>query len=230
MEADPILTNLQYVMETGQELEILNFHKSFPITSKARVESVSSEKVTFVVQPPGSVCLENQEQTILLSRGLSEAVRARINEFDLVTGKLVLSDFNYVSSHFGDRSIARVQPEGQVQVNIELGNQKYIGNLADVSLNGVGIIVSQSNFQKGQLIQVTLPLPEGEINLPGKILSLNEVDNQTRLSVGFTRNAQEIALIMHYIKDRRTEILADIEAMYQDAYQQKTVQTDMGKN
>lgn len=218
MAADPIMTDLHYVMETSQELDILNFHKSFPITCKARVESIGTDGVLLKVQPPGSVCLELQENTIILSRGLPEAVKARIIEFDLLTGTLKLADFGYVGSHFGERMIARVQPEGTIPVDIEVANSKYSGELVDVSLSGVGVWVSEGNFQPGQLIQVSLPLPEGRVTLPGKILNIADTQNKRRLSIGFTRNAQEIAIIMRYIKDRRTEILAEIERMYQQAY------------
>lgn len=224
MAVDPIITDLQYVMDTSQELDILNFHKSFPITSKARVENIEQDLVTLKVQPPGSVILEDQEQTIVLSRGLPEAVRARVVSFDLLTGTLVLSDLGYVGARFGDRMIARVQPEGTIPVEIEVGSQKYTGELVDVSLSGVGVLASGANFQRGQAIQVSLPLPEGNVSMPGKVLNVSEANNQQRLSIGFTRNAQEIAIIMRYIKDRRAEILAEIEQMYQQAYEAKSAQ------
>src|SRR5512142_324904 len=138
MAADPIIADLQYVMETSQELDILNFHKSFPITCKARVETIERDIVVLKVEPPGSVCLESQNQTIVLSRGLPEAVKAQITSFDLINGILKLSDFSYVGSHFGDRMIARVQPEDKIPVDIEVGDEKYVGTLVDVSLSGVG--------------------------------------------------------------------------------------------
>lgn len=224
MSVDPIITDLQYVMDTGQELDILNFHKSFPITCKASVENIEQDLVTLKVQPPGSVILEDQEQTIVLSRGLPEAVRARVVSFDLLTGTLVLSDMGYVGARFGERMIARVQPEGNVPVEIEVGTQKITGELVDVSLSGVGVLAGGANFQRGQAIQVSLPLPEGNVSMPGKVLNVSEANNQQRLSIGFTRNAQEIAIIMRYIKDRRAEILAEIEQMYQQAYQAKSAQ------
>jgi hypothetical protein len=230
MAADPILTDLQYVMETSQELDILNFHKSFPITCKARVENINANEVILKVQPPGSVCLELQESTIVLSRGLPEAVRAQIVSFDLLSGKLVLADFGYVGSHFGERMIARVQPDGQVPVNIEVGDQVYTGELVDVSLSGVGLLVKDASFQRSQLLQITLPLPEGQVTLPGKVLNISESRGKARLAIGFTRNAQEIAIIMRYIKDRRTEILAEIERMYQSQYAIKSAQSKSGQN
>lgn len=225
MAVDPIITDLQYVMETGQELDILNFHKSFPITSKARVESIEGDTVELKVHPPGSIILEAQEQTIILSRGLPEAVRARIISFDLLSGLLRLSDFAYVGSNFGDRMIARVEPEDTIVIEIESDDQKEQGTLADVSLSGVGVYVTRTGFQRGQVVQLTLPLPEGKVTLPGKILNISQTpENQQRLSIGFTRNAQEIAVIMRYIKDRRTEILTDIERMYERSYRMKIAQ------
>ena len=224
MSADPILTDLQYVMETSQELDILNFHKSFPITCKARVESIEPDGVLLKVQPPGSVCLESQEQTIVLSRGLPEAVRARVISFDLLAGKLKLTDFGYVGAHFGERMIARVQPDGTIPVDIVMNDQVHKGELVDVSLSGVGIMVNDSTLQRNQSVEVTLPLPEGKVTLPGKVLNISESRGRYRLSVNFTRNAQEIAVVMRYIKDRRTEILAEIERMYQEAYARKSSQ------
>ncbi len=226
MAADPIIADLQYVMETSQELDILNFHKSFPITCKARVETIEHDVVVLSVEPPGSVCLESQEQTIVLSRGLPEAVRARVVGFDLVNGQLKLSDFSYVGSHFGDRMIARVQPEDPIHIEIEVEDEKYTGTLVDVSLSGVGVFVQERIFQRGQVVQLTLPLPEGKVTLPGKILNTTDAPNdQVRLSIGFTRNASEIAVIMRYIKDRRIEILTEIEHMYERSYRTKLAQS-----
>jgi len=222
MAADPIISDLQYVMETGQELDILNFHKSFPITCKGRVEKIDQTLVTLRVQPPGSVCLESQEYTIVLSRGLPEAVRARVVNFDLVSGVLHLSDFGYVGSHFGERMIARVQPGEPIEVSIECDGQFYSGVLADVSLSGVGIYIKNDILSKGQMVELSLPLPEGNVEMPGKVLNISEApEGQLRLAVGFTRNAQEIAVVMRYIKDRRTEILTEIEYMYAASYQEK---------
>ncbi len=222
MPLDPILSDLQYVLETNQELDILNFHKSFPITCKARVENINGAIVTLKVQPPGSVCLQQQEHTLVLSRGLPEAVRARILEFDLVSGKLKLTDLDYVGAHFGDRMIARVSPEGNMPVEIATTEQTYNGQLVDVSLSGVGIHVTEDVFRQGMVIQMTLPLPEGRITLPGKILTISNTAGQKRLSISFTRNAQEISLIMRYVKDRRMEILSEIDELYQQAYHKQT--------
>ncbi len=226
MAVDPIIADLQYVMETSQELDILNFHKSFPITCKARVETIDRDIAVLKVEPPGSVCLESQEQTIVLSRGLPEAVRARIVSFDLINGRLTLSDFSYVGAHFGERMIARVQPEDTIHIEIEADEKKYSGTLVDVSLSGVGLLTGETSFQRGTLLQITLPLPEGKVTLPGKILNTTTAPNsQTRLSVGFTRNAQEIAVVMRYIKDRRIEILNEIERMYERSYRTKLAQS-----
>ena len=226
MAVDPIIADLQYVMETSQELDVLNFHKSFPITCKARVETIDRDVAVLKVEPPGSVCLESQEQTIVLSRGLPEAVRARVVSFDLVNGLIKLSDFSYVGSHFGERMIARVQPEDTINIEIEANDEKYSGTLVDVSLSGVGVFTNESGFQRGMLLQLTLPLPEGKVTLPGKILNATEAtDGQYRLSIGFTRNAQEIAVVMRYIKDRRIEILNEIEHMYERSYRMKLAQS-----
>ena len=218
MSVDPIITDLMFVMETSQELDVLNFYKSFPITCRARVESIERDIVTMKVQPPGSAILEGQTQTIVLSRGLPEAVRANVMAFDLASGTLKLNDFNYVGSHFGERMIARVQPEETIPVEVEVDGARHAGTMVDVSLSGVGIYLAQP-LPKGQMVQLSLPLPEGKVNMPGKVLNVSEApDGQMRLSIGFTRNAQEISVIMRYIRDRRKEILDEVERIYNEAF------------
>ena len=55
--------------------------------------------------------------------------------------------------------------------------------------------------------------------MPGKVLNVSEApDGQMRLSIGFTRNAQEISVIMRYIRDRRKEILDEVERIYNEAF------------
>ncbi len=218
MAVDPILSDLLYVMQTGQELEVLNFYKSLPVTCKASVESITRDVVTLKVQPPGSVILIGQKETTLLSRGLPEAVRAAVAGFDLLTGSLRLRDFAFTGARFGKRMIARVQPNVPMAVEIHGEDQHVTGRLVDISLTGAGVLVREPALARGQLIQVTLPLPEKQVSLPGKVYNLSPAPRGfTRLSVGFSRGAPEIAVVMNYIKERRAEILAEIEQMYERA-------------
>lgn len=219
MTADPILSDLQAILETGQELEVLNFYRCFPVTCRARVESIDRGVVAFMVRPPGSVILAGQEHTILLGRALPEAVKAAVVGFDLRSGRLRLRDFAYTGGDFGKRMVARVCPEDPLAVEIDAAGQATAGQLIDISLSGIGVEVVGAAFARGQAVKVTLPMPAGLVTLPGKVLSLSPVpgQNTARLSIGFSRGEPETAVIMHYIKDRRAEILAEIEAMYESA-------------
>lgn len=222
MTVEGILQDLQSMMDSSQELEILNFYRSFPITSKASIRALDRGTATLYVQPPGSVCLVEEDQTVILSKDLPEAVRARVIHFDILTGLLRLDDFSYAGSHFGERMIARVQPDEEIAVEIEIEEQRYSGKLADVSLNGIGVYTSSDVPQRGLDASLTLPFPEGLVTLPGKILNTNPTsEGQTRLSIGFTRKAQEIDIVTHYIKERRIEILTEIEQMYERTYREK---------
>jgi hypothetical protein len=122
--------------------------------------------------------------------------------------------------------IARVQPEDTIEIEIEAGEKTLKGTLVDVSLSGIGITITGEDMNRGQILLLTLPLPEGKVTLPGKVLNINETpEGHSRLSIGFTRNAQEIAVVMRYIKDRRSEILSEIERMYERSYHQKLTQS-----
>lgn len=215
MAVDPIMNDLQYAMKANQELEILNFYKSFPITCRARVTGFDRDTVELLAQPPGSVCLEGQSETILLSKSLVEAVRAQIVDFDLPSGVLRVKDFTYVGPHFGDRKVVRVQPGEDLAVEVETEDRRLTGSLADVSLSGVGLYLETADLEREQAVQLNLTLPEGEISLPGKIINAAPVEeHRVRYSIAFTRNAPEIAVVMRYIRDRRGEIIAEVQRRY----------------
>ncbi len=227
MTVEGIFQDLQGMMDSSQELEILNFYQSFPITSKASIRTLDRGTATLYVQPPGSVCLTAEDQTVMISKDLPDAVRARVISFDILTGMLHVDDFSYAGSHFGERMIARVQPDEEIAVEIEIEEQRYSGKLVDVSLNGIGVYTASDVPQRGLEASLTLPFPEGLVTLPGKILNTNQTpEGQTRLSIGFTRKAQEIDIVTHYIKERRSEILAEIEQMYERIYREKLKSTN----
>lgn len=226
MAVDPILTDLQQVVLSNQEVDILNYYQSFPVTCKAKVIGLDRGVMKLQVQPPGSICLEGQDQTILSSSLLPEALRARVLFFDLLTGELQLDDFAYASPHFGERMIARFQPDEETTVDIDLADRQLKGKLADISMNGIGVYAPGAGPQRGEECLLTLDLAAGPVTLPGKIQNSQPIPGgMTRLSISFTPNAPEINGVMRYIKERRAQIFVEIEEMYARAIQGKKEST-----
>jgi hypothetical protein len=217
---EPVLTVLTHLLNTDPEIELLNFFKSYPISIRAKLIAVDAQgNASARVTPPGSVCLYQNKTTILLSNNLPEAVRARVNRFDILEGIVSLNSFSYMGSWTGRRMLVRVQPSHPIGVILEKEDLLIRGQAADLSLNGVGVVVTNPIVKKEDIYKVHLALPSGEIILPGTIIDVIPLTGKNRLSVKFSANSRDIASILKYISGRRTEIQSEVEHMYEKVYQ-----------
>jgi hypothetical protein len=217
---DPILTDLGYVQVSNEEIDLLNFYKSFPITCRARLKELCEGSAVFYAQPPGSICLQRGESTILLSNRLLEAVKAKVDEFSIQTGMVVLSNFEYVGSRLGDRMVARVEPKDRIEVIFKKEGTTFTGHLLDISLSGIGVATSLEEISRGDGIEVSITLPEGTILLPVKVLEVTSYPQHQRLSLKFNTKVTDIAVVYKYITHRRSEIFEEIQEKYSQAVRQ----------
>lgn len=216
---EPVLTGLTKLIFREPDIELLNFYKSYPVVIRGMLLKLDSEGNGFArVSPPGSVCLYQSKTTILLSNGLTEAVRARINRFDILEGVVVLNNFLYMGSWSGRRMLVRVQPSSPIHVILEKDSLTVRGQALDLSLTGIGVLVSNPIVKKSETYQVRIMLPAGEITLPGTILEVIPHPPGVRLSIKFTASSRDVASIIQYVTDRRAEIQDEVVQLYERVY------------
>jgi hypothetical protein len=220
-----ILSDLRLIMEASHEIELLSNYKGVPFICKARIESIDGNVVQLRAHDPASVCLENSEQTRMLGSEYFEPALARVISFDILSGVILLSDFSYVGTKLGERMIVRVEPREPIEVYLELGDQRIDAQLVDVSLNGLGVMVSTEDYapslKPGTIVEAAIGLPGGTVSLPGTILSVSKAPNSYRLSVRFTEPGANKYAIFRYIVDRRAEIENELRAEYDAAIHEK---------
>jgi len=223
--SDIILTDLKAVLLEGhREFSLLNMYKGVPLVCQAHLDRVEEPSAIFTVQPPESATLQTEETTLVLSNGLLEVLEARVECLDLVSGKFGLSEFAYAGSKYANRRELRVEPEGSIPVQIASDGRILSGEIADLSVRGMGLRlpVSEltSTFTLGKTIAITLHLPEGKVRLEGKIRSIMRTSKYLRLAVEFTGSVPEKASIIHYVMQRRSEIVTEIRELYEKAIRQ----------
>jgi hypothetical protein len=217
-----ILTDLKAVLLEGhREFSLLNMYKGVPLVCQARLDRVEGPNAIFTVQPPESATLQTEETTLVLSNGLLEVLEAKVECLDLVSGKFGLSDFNYAGSKYANRRELRVEPAGSIPVQIASDGRMLSGDIADLSVRGMGLRLPTneltSTFTLGKTIAITLHLPNNKVRLEGKIRSIMRTDQYLRLAVEFTGAVPEKASIIHYVMQRRSEIVAEIRELYEKA-------------
>jgi hypothetical protein len=216
---ETVINAIKRLILTDPSVELLNFYKSYPMAIRAKIITLENDNLTLSVSPPGSVCLYQNKTTILLSNNLHDAIRARVVHFDISAEKVELSNLGYISSWIGRRMIVRVQPGQAIPVTLERGGMVIRGNMADVSLNGMGVVVTNPIVKKEDSFQISVQLPEGDLSLPGRVVEVTPLTAANRLAIKFTANSKEIALILKYISKRRMELQDEVQRLYEKVFQ-----------
>ena len=209
---------IRRIILSDQDIELLSFYKSYPISIKAKIQSFEAGNLIVSVYPPGSVCLYQNKSTILLSSNLHDAIRAKVVRFNSGDETVELSNLAYVGPWTGRRMIVRVQPGPSLPVLLERGGMEIHGSVADISLNGLGVFVTNPIIKKDDLFTIKIQLPDGELVVPGKVIEVTQLTGMNRLAIKFTAKNKEIALILKYISKRRSELNDEVQRLFEKVY------------
>ena len=216
-----IISDLRLIMDFDHVLELMNIFRGVPFICRARVSSIHDDLVEIQTQDPAQVCLVQQKQTKVLGSDYFEPAVARVASSDLLAGTAVLTNFSYQSTRLGERMIVRVEPKEPFPVMVETGDGQITVELADLSLNGMGVRVELSDYsaalKPGTTVQTSLLLPKGEVRLAGSILTAIKSSSAYRLSVRFLPNSPQRVTVFRYLIDRRAEIADELVQEYERA-------------
>jgi hypothetical protein len=220
-----IIHDLQLIMETDQLLELLTTYKGVPFTFKAKVKQIDKECAQIEVKDPAMVCLEYEKRIKLLGSDYFEPASGIVQSFDILTGSAELGNFSYLGAKLGERMIVRVEPKNPIAVLIETENQSTPAEMADLSINGMGVRIPYSVYKvtlkPGTTVQLGLSLPEGKISLSGMVLSAAKTDEFYRLSVRFNEIGSHNPAIFNYLIVRRAEIENELKEEYERVISKK---------
>jgi len=221
-----ILTDLKAgLIENHRDFSFLNLYKGVPLVCGARLERVEGKEAHFTVQPPESAALQIERSTLVLSDGLLEPLEAQVKCVDLAQGEFFLTDFSYAGSKFANRRELRVEPATSLKVDIVSDGRSTIGEIADISVRGLGVRVpfqeQVTMFLQGLTVALTLHLPQNQVRLEGKIRNVARTSDFVRLAVEFTGTVPEKAIIIRYVMQRRSEIVSEVRTLYEQAIRLK---------
>jgi len=220
---EEILSALQRIIESGEVVRLINEYKGLPIVHPASLLEVSPRGLLVGVHPQQAVCLRFEKFTFIQSETLSYVLRAAVASVDMVACTARLDNVLYGSDTVGGRSGVRVQPSLPVRVTVAGRSRILRGELADVSLVGVGMYALSAymynpvTIKRGTEVEVRVALTEeDDLTLPGVILYATREGDTFRLGVrtqpdNLTRNR-----LARFIDARRVEVEAERLALYNE--------------
>jgi hypothetical protein len=219
MPSNPqILSDLALIKLAGHQIELLSVYKGVPFICKANVEQIGDNSVALQTNNPALVCLECSNEARLLGSDYFEPAMARLESIDLAKGTITMKDLVYAGARLGERMIVRVEPREPIPVTLETAGQIFQGEIADLSISGLGIWLSKEQYQAllkpGVNVQLAFQVRNEPISLAGVILGVSKAPASQRISLRFAQGGAEKLQIFHYLIDRRAEIEAEVLEMY----------------
>ena len=205
----------------NQAFELLNAYKGIPLVYKATLLGIDGVGARFETEPPSSICLSWDSHTIILDDRNTNAIQARVANFDILTGIAELVDLAYVDRGIGHRTMVRVEPEEALPVEVCRGELAIPGDIIDISLTGFGIRTSASeakSLQLGDIVRANTRMMDQPVSPLGTIINIRKERDSIRLALHFVEDVTIPIVIARYVIHRRAEIHRDVRNIYYATY------------
>jgi hypothetical protein len=214
-----IISDLRVIHEANHTLELLTNYKGVPFICKAIIKVVDNNTVQVIAKDPCLVCLLKDKKLRVLGSDYFEPSVATVVSMDIISGEITLSNFTYFGTKLGERMIVRVEPKGTIPVKLQIEDDNITGDMADISMNGMGVRIASSLYDSypkpGTTLNIGFQLPNGEISMSGTVVSVIKLPDTFRLAIRYTQNGGQKIVIFRYLVDRRAEIEQELVSSYQ---------------
>ncbi len=210
---EQILYDFKDIANSGGDVDFMNVYKGLPIVNKAHIQTIHHAVITFKVHRQQAACLKHDKNPLILSNALRDAVGGEVTELDTSALTASLTNFEYAGHRIRGRMVLRVAPPEPIQVTIHADDQLFTFNMADISVEGVGVDGSPATWRpkRNSPIEIEFDLPNGHITSSGSVRYVTQELNPSRIGFDFAHGTHVRTQVNEYITQRREEILRELE-------------------
>jgi|GEM_PF-821905 hypothetical protein len=200
---------LERIYKENLELSLINVYKGFPISYPAQIIAIDRKSIQVQSNPFQIVCIHQDKETYMRSPIFPHTVHAHIMKIDIPQSQAVLSQFEYVAGSIGERKQVRVEPATSLEgvIKPEEKHISFTGEIADISLDGIAILLSPGLqapkiLREGTRVILHLQLPV-EIKPPPAVKTeiIPQPQIRTERFSGIKRPATEADIIEEKFPD-----------------------------
>lgn len=220
-----ILEQLRDIAREGAPIVVYNTFHGLLIESSVEILSQDRQKICLKMQGFQAACVYLEKRVLIQSDRLPAAVEGYLHSIDIAEKIAWIDQLSYSSTRLNRRKSQRVQPDTPVQVTIHRDHQASIGQLADLSSEGIGIFTfgatvgSASEIQIGDNLKLSLivPIINRQIEVVGQVTSVTSEEIPTMKRIGICSNVEGPVnfSLLDYISFRQAEILRELEIVYE---------------
>jgi hypothetical protein len=220
-----ILDQLTTIAREGAPIVVYNSFHGLLIESPVHILSQDRQKICLKMQGFQAACVYLEKRVLIQAAGMATAVEGYLHSIDIPEKTAWIDQLTPSSTRLNRRKSQRVQPESPVRVTIHRDHQVSLGQLADLSSEGIGIFTfgttvgSTSEIQVGDILQLSLivPIVNRQIEVSGQVTSISSEEIPTMKRIGICSNVDSPVnfSLLDYISYRQAEILRELEIVYE---------------
>jgi len=145
---------LRRAVSQPEKVSLLNTYSALSISYSAQEIHVQDNNAVLVkVDQMQILCMSREKGTYLRSEFLPGLVQAQVAEVDFTSNRALLTNFTYDRADLSRRQQIRVEPRQTIigLFYIDDENKHIVCQIADISLDGIGIFVTEDDIFPGKL-------------------------------------------------------------------------------
>ena len=198
--------------EKSEDIEFINYYKQVPAVCRSRLIDVG--ETSFKASICNLSIFAIGEEVYLKHPRLPRTVAVKIKEIDHTQDIAEFEVIGFVDLPQERRKYVRVQPDDSIPVKIQKGDIELTGEMADISVGGIGIYVRDYNgLSIGDVVTVSLHLPEGKVETNGVIRHITPHENIYRVGIEYRLDFKQEEIVSDYVMERQFEILRELKGI-----------------
>ncbi|RLJ70375.1 PilZ domain-containing protein [Hydrogenivirga caldilitoris] len=198
--------------EREREIELLTYYKEVPIVCRSKILKLEEDKLR--VRTCHINIFKPEMEIYLKHRHIPQTVATRIIEVDVPKEELLLEVLTFVELPQERRRYVRVAPKEPIPVEIVKESREIVGRMADVSIGGVGVYLSEmGDLKGGDMVSVKFILPKGRVEAKGQVCYVIPYGEGFRAGIQYSLGIREEEIVSDYVMERQFEILKELRGI-----------------
>ncbi len=207
------LSVFKNIKEDRKTVRVISYYKEVPIICKAEVGKVTDEFVILEYENCSIKAFHTEKTVYVKTDILEKKIKSTIINISPKDEVMVLGKFEITELPQEKRKFVRVEPSETIEITVEHAGRKLKGRIADISIGGVGIYMSDvEELEEGDTVKVSFKLDSESIELTGTVRYIVDLDGLYRIGIEFSPDIVTEEKISDYVINRQFEILREIKS------------------
>ncbi len=215
-----IINIFRLIFRKKEMIKVSNFYKGIIMTHEVSVDNVlDTMSIDVTINKAHSAVIYIDKNTVIEHKLLGVGIKAHLVgvRWSEKEATIRFNNFQILKESPIQRQNIRVEPKGDLFVDIEFLNRAMRGRLLNLSINGIAM--QFTNFLDKELVnemevKLIFNLPKVKVKIDAKVIVTNQKEKKVILSISPTKISQR--QILNYIASREIELIKELRSNMSD--------------